>query len=203
MVADVEAGWCPSCSTCVMAANHIPPRGIWLPPDVTPIEHSIGPVVATARPFGDKSDVALASCVLAHRDTELATATVRSFYIHTPDRTNATGHPRRPDGGACRRERRRGQALLQDEDPVLNNLIGIVHGGVSAMALELVASAALNTGGPDQPLRTSSCTSISCARFIAAPNPVMSELLCVWDAVPASARPRPSAPAAEWRSSRD
>jgi uncharacterized protein (TIGR00369 family) len=124
------------------------------------------PVAATARAFGNKTDVALASCELSHRDTVLATATVRSFYIHTPgDLAPFPDGPTGPlppgtladrmavrvaeSGGA-------GPVLLQDEDPVLDNLIGIVHGGVSAMALELVASAALNTGRLDQPLRTSS-----------------------------------------------
>ncbi|WP_205844263.1 PaaI family thioesterase [Mycolicibacterium sp. GF69] len=124
------------------------------------------PVVATAHPFGSKSDVALASCELAHRNTVLATATVRSFYIRTPgDLAPFPDGPTGPlppgtladrmavrlaeSGGA-------GPVLLQDDDPVLNNSIGIVHGGVSAMALELVASAALNADRPDPPLRTAS-----------------------------------------------
>lgn len=124
------------------------------------------PVVATARPFGDKSNVALARCELAHRDTVLAAATVRSFYIRTPGDVppfpdGPIGPP--PPGTLGERMAVRvaetggaGPVLLQDEDPVLNNLIGIVHGGVSAMALELVASAALNIDRADQPLRTSS-----------------------------------------------
>ena len=48
------------------------------------------------------------------------------------------------------------KVLMQLSDPVLNNSLGIVHGGVSAMALELVASAAVNAGREDQPLRTAS-----------------------------------------------
>ena len=39
---------------------------------------------------------------------------------------------------------------------MLNNSLGIVHGGVSAMALELVASAAINAGRDERPLRTAS-----------------------------------------------
>nr|CRL78881.1 thioesterase superfamily protein [Mycolicibacterium malmesburyense] len=124
------------------------------------------PVVAVARSFGVKSDVALAMCELSHRDTVLATATVRSFYIPSPADIppfpeGAVGPL--PPGTLAERMSVRvaesggaGQVLLQDEDPVLNNLIGIVHGGVSAMALELVGNAALNTDGSDQPLRTSS-----------------------------------------------
>ena len=46
--------------------------------------------------------------------------------------------------------------MSQDPDPVLNNSLGIVHGGVSAMALELVGSAAVNDGRDDQPLHTAS-----------------------------------------------
>jgi len=45
---------------------------------------------------------------------------------------------------------------VQDPDPVLNNSLGIVHGGVSAMALELVGSAAVNDGRDEQPLNTAS-----------------------------------------------
>jgi uncharacterized protein (TIGR00369 family) len=45
---------------------------------------------------------------------------------------------------------------VQDPDPVLNNSLGIVHGGVSAMALELVGSAAVNDGRDDEPLHTAS-----------------------------------------------
>ncbi|MEO3759877.1 PaaI family thioesterase [Mycobacterium sp. B14F4] len=124
------------------------------------------PVLATARPFGRKSDVALALCELRHRDSLLATATVRSFYIRAPGHLapfpdGPTG-PMPPgtltDRMAVRVAESGGSAavLLQDEDPVLNNLIGIVHGGVSAMALELVASAAVNAGRSDRPLQTSS-----------------------------------------------
>ena len=34
--------------------------------------------------------------------------------------------------------------LMQHDDPVLNNSVGAVHGGVSSMGLELVGSAAVN-----------------------------------------------------------
>ena len=45
--------------------------------------------------------------------------------------------------------------LAQRPDSLINNLIGIVHGGVSSTGLELVASAAINSGQPP-PLRTAS-----------------------------------------------
>lgn len=124
------------------------------------------PVVATARPFGAKTHVALALAELTHRDAILATATVRSFYIHAPGDLapfpdGPTGPP--PPGTLCERMAVRvaesggaGQVLLQDEDPVLNNSLQIVHGGVSAMALELVGSAAVNAAREEQQLRTAS-----------------------------------------------
>jgi uncharacterized protein (TIGR00369 family) len=124
------------------------------------------PVVATARPLGQKGGTALGLCEFTHRDVVVATASVRSFYISTP------GHLARfPDGPtgplppgtlsermAVRVAEGGGAAkvLQQLADPVLNNSLGIVHGGVSAMALELVASAAVNDGRDDQPLRTAS-----------------------------------------------
>ena len=124
------------------------------------------PVDATSKPFAAKSDVALGLCEISHRGVTLATATVRSFYISVPEHVaefpdGPTG-PLPPgslsdrmsvrvaeSGGATR-------ALQQLPDPVLNNSLGIVHGGVSAMALELVASAAINVDREDRPLRTAS-----------------------------------------------
>src|SRR6185312_3861286 len=42
------------------------------------------PVVATARPCGRKGPNALGLCEITHRDSVIATATVRSFYIQAP-----------------------------------------------------------------------------------------------------------------------
>jgi hypothetical protein len=42
------------------------------------------PVIATARPCGRKGPTALGLCEFTHRDSMVATATVRSFYIQTP-----------------------------------------------------------------------------------------------------------------------
>ena len=46
--------------------------------------------------------------------------------------------------------------MRQRVNSVLNNSLGIVHGGVAAAGLELAASAALNAGRTDQPLHTAS-----------------------------------------------
>ncbi|MGV0792033.1 PaaI family thioesterase [Mycolicibacterium sp. XJ1819] len=124
------------------------------------------PVVATARPFGPKGSAALGVCEFTHRDTPLATATVRSFYIGAPDALapfpdGPSGPP--PPGSLADRMAVRvaesggsSKVLMQLEDPVLNNLMGIVHGGVSAMALEMVASAAVNADRDGSPLHTAS-----------------------------------------------
>jgi acyl-coenzyme A thioesterase PaaI-like protein len=125
------------------------------------------PVAATARPFGAKGGVALGLCEFTHRGTTLATATVRSFYISVPghlaefpfdDPTGPMPPGSLSDRMAVRVAESGGatKALQQLPDPVLNNSLGIVHGGVSAMALELVASAAINAGRDEQPLRTAS-----------------------------------------------
>lgn len=124
------------------------------------------PVVATGRPFGAKSATALGLCELTHDDDLVATATVRSFYIHAPGHlaewpTAAADEPV-PAGLAEKlavsvaESGGRAKVLIQHSDPVLNNSIGIVHGGISAAALELVASAAVNDGRLNDPLQTGS-----------------------------------------------
>jgi uncharacterized protein (TIGR00369 family) len=124
------------------------------------------PVFATGRPCGRKGPNALGLCEFTHRESVIATATVRSFYIQTPGHLakwpeGPTGPL--PSGSLAERMAVRvgesggaGKVLVQDPDPVLNNSLGIVHGGVSAMALELVGSAAVNDGRDDEPLHTAS-----------------------------------------------
>ena len=46
--------------------------------------------------------------------------------------------------------------IHQQRNPVLNNSLAIVHGGVAAAGLELAASAALNAERSEQPLNTAS-----------------------------------------------
>ena len=46
--------------------------------------------------------------------------------------------------------------LLQGEDAALNNLVGVVHGGISSMGLELAASAVVNRDAEGAPYRTAS-----------------------------------------------
>lgn len=123
------------------------------------------PVVGVARPLGDKGDTALALCALSVRDVVVATATVRSFYIAAPAELFAW-----PEAGETTLPGRRlcelmavevaesggdASTFVQADDPVLNNLVGTVHGGVSSMGLELAGSAALHRAA-GAPFRTAS-----------------------------------------------
>jgi uncharacterized protein (TIGR00369 family) len=123
-------------------------------------------VVGTGRPCGREDHNSLAVCEFLHNDSVVATATLRSFYIQAPgDLAPFPAGPTGPlpPGSVANRMAVRvaesggaGKVLVQDADPVLNNSLGIVHGGVSAMALELVGSAAVNENRGDRPLHTAS-----------------------------------------------
>jgi uncharacterized protein (TIGR00369 family) len=126
------------------------------------------PVMASARPFGPKGTTSMSICELTCGRVPVATATVRSFHIRAPEHlakwppacgdTDAADVPPTlatrlavdvAEGGGAK-------VLRQLQDPALNNLIGIVHGGISATALELVASAAVNDGRAQHLLQTAS-----------------------------------------------
>jgi uncharacterized protein (TIGR00369 family) len=124
------------------------------------------PVVATARPFGAKGATSLGRCELTHDDVVVGTGTVRSAHIALPGEFPRQSTPR--SDGPRPTELDEIMALRADfADPdvpvlrqtsnaVLNNSLGIVHGGVAAAGLELAASAALNAGRSDEPLHTAS-----------------------------------------------
>ncbi|TDO10270.1 uncharacterized protein (TIGR00369 family) [Mycobacterium sp. BK086] len=124
------------------------------------------PVVASSRPLGPHGATLLAICTLSHRGTTIGGGTVRTVaitggpdgpiqrgpdpLIRTPETSLAelmSGEPLDPESGTYR--------LAQRPDSIINNLIGIVHGGVSSAGLELVASAAINHEQAE-PLRTAS-----------------------------------------------
>ncbi|SBS75617.1 Phenylacetic acid degradation-related protein [uncultured Mycobacterium sp.] len=124
------------------------------------------PVVASSRPLGPHGATLLAICTLSHRGSTIGGGTVRTVAIaggpdgpiqRGPDtlvRTPQTSladlmstAPMPTEAAAYR--------LAQRPDSIINNLIGIVHGGVSSAGLELVASAAINHGQAE-PLRTAS-----------------------------------------------
>jgi len=124
------------------------------------------PVVANARPVGPAGATLLAICTLTHRGTVIGGGTVRTMPINGgPDEPTGRGddpvkrtpetslahlmavEPIASGDGAYR--------LHQQPDPMINNLIGIVHGGVSSAGLELVAAAAINHE-QSEPFRTAS-----------------------------------------------
>jgi uncharacterized protein (TIGR00369 family) len=124
------------------------------------------PVVADARPLGPAGATLLSVCTLRHGGRVIGGGTVRTMPLtggpdgpqHRGDdpliRTEHTGLAdlmaveTLPVEGATYR-------LRQHPDPMVNNLIGIVHGGVSSAGLELVAAAAFNHE-QNAPMRTAS-----------------------------------------------
>ncbi|EHB55409.1 phenylacetic acid degradation-related protein [Mycolicibacterium rhodesiae JS60] len=136
------------------------------------------PVVASSRPLGPHGATLLAICTLSHRGSTIGGGTVRTVAIsggpdgpvqREPDtlvRTSATsladlmaGEPLAPaEAERSEASNEPGVAtyrLAQRPDSIINNLLGIVHGGVSSAGLELVASAAINHEQAE-PLRTAS-----------------------------------------------
>lgn len=141
------------------------PRGRWtvsseLDLEVCPgaVEHLTAapqePVVARARPLGTAGTTMLSVCTLTHRGAVVGGGSVRTVPVDGPDeprlrrvdplvRTERTTlaelmavEPLAAQDGTYR--------LRQLPDPIVNNLLGIVHGGVSSAGLELAAAAAMN-----------------------------------------------------------
>jgi len=107
----------------------------------------------------------------------IGSGTVRSFYIDSPgefaesperDGDHDVKHglaammaagPPSTEGDAV--------VLPQLVDPVINNSIDVVHGGIASTGLEVVASAAVNAGRPDDPLVTASLRVNFLRQFVA------------------------------------
>jgi uncharacterized protein (TIGR00369 family) len=124
------------------------------------------PVVGSARPLGPAGATWLSVCTLSHRGRVIGGGTVRTVPItgspdgstprgddpvtRTPDTplTDLMAVEMLPTDGAIYR-------LRQHADPMVNNLLGIIHGGVSSAGLELVGAAAFNHE-QQSPLRTAS-----------------------------------------------
>jgi uncharacterized protein (TIGR00369 family) len=124
-----------------------------------------GPVLATAHALGPLGATSLGICTLTYRGMVIGGGTVRSFFIEADDvvpqqrpetlrRSAETTFAElvavhvTEDGPAT--------VLTQRVDRNLNNDIDIVHGGVAAAGLELVASAAVNRDRSDGLLQTAS-----------------------------------------------
>jgi uncharacterized protein (TIGR00369 family) len=121
------------------------------------------PVMGRAWPVAVKTRTAMVACEFSIRGTVIGTGSLRSFYITADQFTDPPAdaeHLVRKTGLAAMMAVEAdpsGSAVLrQHADPVLNNSLGVVHGGVAATGLELVASAAVNAGREDAPLRTGS-----------------------------------------------
>ena len=122
------------------------------------------PVVAAGRPLGLPGAPLLSVCTLTHCGTAIGTGTVHTMALDSgPDGPI----PSRDDPLAGRSDCSMAELMAVDPlgdatprlhqrpDPMINNLIGIVHGGVSSAGLELAASAAMNDG-QDVPFQTAS-----------------------------------------------
>ena len=139
------------------------------------------PVVAAARPLGAAGSTLLSVCTLTHRGVVIGGGTVHTVPIDGGPQEL----PRRGDDPVAGRPGTTladlmaveplpvgadgSHRLRQLPDPMINNLIGIVHGGVSSAGLELVAAAALNHG-QSEPLRTASVRVNFLRPFFARPD---------------------------------
>lgn len=122
------------------------------------------PVVAAARVLGPRGTSSLSFCAFTCDDVVIGGGTVRSYFvrpdevildeppetlIRTPRTTlaelMAVETTTSPEGVSV---------LRQKADPILNNAVGIVNGGVASAGLELAASASVNAALP--PMRTAS-----------------------------------------------
>jgi uncharacterized protein (TIGR00369 family) len=130
------------------------------------------PVIGSARPSGPKGATSLGVCDISHGDTTIGVGSVRSAHIRLAGEVRDEFPPvtgPRPtvlaDIMALRVVAGDPPVLFQSANTILNNSIGIVHGGISAAGLELAASAALNLGR-DEPLNTASIRVNYLRRFV-------------------------------------
>lgn len=139
------------------------------------------PVVASARPLGPPGATMLSVCTLTHRGTVIGGGTVRTMPIAGgPDQSARRGaDPLHRTPGTALADLMAVEAapadgdtyrLRQRPDPMINNLIGFVHGGVSSAGLELVAAAAFHHE-QDVPFRTASIRVNFLRPFIAGSQP--------------------------------
>jgi len=122
-------------------------------------------VVATGRPVGTRGTSAFGVCELTIDDDVIGIGTVRSVYVTHPGEFPQEWPP--PVDGprptelaeimALRTGAGEGASVIhQLPNPVLNNSLAIMHGGVAAAGLELAAGAALNADDPERPLNCAS-----------------------------------------------
>ncbi|MBJ7336430.1 PaaI family thioesterase [Mycolicibacterium sp.] len=138
-----------------------------------------GPVLATAYAFSPIGTTSLGICTLSYDGIEIGSGTVRSFFVEAESRNSAwpaetldlAAEPSIADRMAVHVVPQMvGHVLSQRVDPCLNNEIDIVHGGVASAGLEFAASAAINEGRTDTPLRTASVRVNFLRPFVAGAN---------------------------------
>lgn len=124
-------------------------------------------ITATGRAVGPKGADSLTLCTLNCGRVTIGTATVRSYFIRgkevdtsePEEALELTAATSLADRLAVRSSTsREGETVLvQRQDPMLLNALGIVNGGIASTALELIASAVAK-GNPDRrlPLLTKS-----------------------------------------------
>jgi uncharacterized protein (TIGR00369 family) len=115
------------------------------------VEH---PVVAHARRLGPRGSSSLSLCTLKCGDITIGGGMVRSYFVpgdrviaaHPTETLARTAQTEVSDLMAVEVAPAAGhmRVLAQRIDPILNNGVGTVHGGVAAAGLELAASAAIN-----------------------------------------------------------
>ncbi|WP_051721258.1 MULTISPECIES: PaaI family thioesterase [Actinomycetes] len=137
----------------------------------TDVAASADVVVARARLVASTASSSLAECSLYAAGAEIGVGTVRSFYVSA----TATPVERCPEtlestDGVSLAEllrvsisaddtssgARADAVVVQQADPVLNNYMGIVHGGVIASSMDVAAHSALARMGAGGPLHTAS-----------------------------------------------
>lgn len=139
------------------------------------------PVVASARPLGPAGATLLSVCTLTHRGTVIGGGTVRTMPLPSgPDKPTRRGaDPLSPAPGTALADLMAVEAmpvdgdlyrLRQNPDPMINNLLGVVHGGVSSAGLELAAAATFHHE-QHYPFRTASLRVNFLRPFVAGSGP--------------------------------
>ncbi|MFF7944712.1 acyl-CoA thioesterase domain-containing protein [Nocardia gamkensis] len=111
------------------------------------------PVIARSWPVGPRSRMALSACEFTINDEIIGSGSARNMYT-TAATVDVDRHAEGAPAGVPRdfagmmaidiREGAGSATLLQRVDPVLNNAMGVVNGGVAAAGAEMAASAAIN-----------------------------------------------------------
>ena len=124
------------------------------------------PVVASAHPVGGGRTPMLAVCALRHRGELIGSGSVHTMPLGGDGAVSSSSRRTDPLAGLTSTladlmavepmpDENGTWRLRQNADSMINNMAGIVHGGVSSAGLEIVASAALNDA-QDRPLQTAS-----------------------------------------------